>query len=183
MTLTRHAKIGLSALVVFQALFTLVVFFIQRPNPAPVTQNDLCNPCTVGKHWDAAREACVYNSSASTTVTHDPTDTFTNRHFTVTRTYLSNVLGNLNEVATQARIVPSFKNGVANGFKVFSIQPDSIYQQIGIQNGDVITHVNGQSINSPDKALEIYQRLQSARRIDVSFDRRGTSLTYTYEVT
>ena len=41
----------------------------------------------------------------------------------------------MNQIATQARIVPSFKNGVANGFKLFSIQPGSLYSAIGVENG------------------------------------------------
>ena len=72
-------------------------------------------------------------------------------------------LTDLSQLATQARIVPSFKNGVANGFKLFSIVPDSLYAKIGIQNGDVIRRINGYEMNSPDKALEIYQKLRDAK--------------------
>ncbi|MBT6177436.1 MAG: hypothetical protein HOI23_09305, partial [Deltaproteobacteria bacterium] len=73
---------------------------------------------------------------------------------------IDRVLNNLSEVATKARIVPSFKNGKPNGFKLFSIKPGSIYSKIGLRNGDVIQSVNGHEMNSPDKALEIYQKLK-----------------------
>ena len=78
--------------------------------------------------------------------------------YDVKKSVLDGTLSNLNAVATQARIVPSFKNGVANGFKVFSIQPNSFYTSIGVENGDVIQKINGYEINSPDKALEISTR-------------------------
>lgn len=102
--------------------------------------------------------------------------------YDITRGRLNATLGNLNQVATQARIVPSFQNGVANGFKLFSIQPGSIYSAIGIENGDVITRINGYDINSPDKALEIYQRLKDAQNVDLQVDRHGETLTYHYSI-
>lgn len=95
---------------------------------------------------------------------------------------LDQTLANLNKVATQARIVPSFKNGVANGFKLFSIRPGSIYSSIGVQNGDVITRINGFDINSPDKALEVYQRLKDARNVEIDIERRGQVIKKRYAI-
>ena len=75
-----------------------------------------------------------------------------------------------------------FKNGVANGFKLFSIVPDSLYSKIGIQNGDVIRRINGYEMNSPDKALEIYQKLRDANRIEVEVERRGDTVRKSYSI-
>jgi general secretion pathway protein C len=91
-------------------------------------------------------------------------------------------LSNLNTIATQARIVPSFKNGVANGFKLFSIQPGSLYSSIGIENGDVIQRINGYEINSPDKALEIYQKLREASRVTIEIERNGHAIRKDYNI-
>jgi general secretion pathway protein C len=82
----------------------------------------------------------------------------------------------------QARIVPAFKDGQSEGFKLFSIRPDSIYTKIGVQNGDVIKRINGYDLNSPEKALEIYSKLKEASRIDIEIDRNGTSLSKTYTI-
>jgi len=103
--------------------------------------------------------------------------------FEIARDYLqANVLDNLSKVATQARIVPSFKNGKPNGFKLFSIKPGSIYAKIGMQNGDVIQKINGYEMNSPDKALEIYQKLKTANSISVDFLRRGKTKAHSYNI-
>ena len=103
-------------------------------------------------------------------------------HYQIERSTVNNALGNLNDLAMQARIVPSFKNGQANGFKLFSIKPDSLYSQIGIQNGDVIQRINGLDINSPDKALEAYGKLKSANALDLSVERNGQTLSYHYAI-
>lgn len=103
-------------------------------------------------------------------------------HYEVSREELNKTLGNLNEVAMQARIVPAFKDGVATGFKLFSIRPDSIYSKIGIQNGDVIRRINGFEINSPDKALEAYTKLKEASHIEIDVERNGSTVTKQYDI-
>lgn len=103
-------------------------------------------------------------------------------HYEVPRAEIDKTLSNLNDVAMQARIVPAFKDGVAQGFKLFSIRPDSIYTKIGIQNGDVIRRINGYDLNSPEKALEIYSKLKEASRIDIEVERNGAVLQKTYNV-
>lgn len=103
--------------------------------------------------------------------------------YEVSRSVIDGSLSNLNAVATQARIVPSFKNGVANGFKLFSIQPNSLYANIGVENGDVIQRINGYEINSPDKALEVYQKLRTSPHITIELERNGKPVRKEYNVT
>jgi general secretion pathway protein C len=102
--------------------------------------------------------------------------------YEIERSVIDTTLGDLNRIATQARIVPSFKNGVANGFKLFSIQPGSLYSSIGIQNGDVIQRVNGYEINSPEKALELYQKLKEAGNVVIEGDRGGSPFRKEYTI-
>jgi general secretion pathway protein C len=102
--------------------------------------------------------------------------------YEIDRTVIDSTLSNLNTIATQARIVPSFRNGVANGFKLFSIQPGSLYASIGIENGDVIQRVNGYEINSPEKALELYQKLREAPHVTIELDRGGQVIRKEYNI-
>jgi general secretion pathway protein C len=103
-------------------------------------------------------------------------------NYEVPRGEVDRALANLNDLAMQARIVPAFKDGQAEGFKLFSIRPDSLYSKIGIVNGDVIKRINGFEMNSPEKALEVYTKLKDANRIDIEVDRNGTTLRKTYNV-
>lgn len=91
-------------------------------------------------------------------------------------------LSNLNALATQARIVPSFKNGQSNGFRIYSIKPGSLFQKIGIKNGDVIQRINSMDINSPEKALEIYSKLKTEKNLQIDLLRRGSKTTLDYTV-
>ncbi len=128
----------------------------------------------------------VYNPAGPTGPSPTPVDgvrSLGDNRYEVQHRLIESSLSNLNTVATQARIVPSFKNGVANGFKVFSIQPGSLYAAIGVENGDVIQKINGYEINSPDKALEIYQKLRDSRHITLEIERNGQALLKDYNVT
>ncbi len=100
--------------------------------------------------------------------------------YVVSRSEIMKATTNLNVLARQARIVPA--RGEA-GFKIFSIRPNSLYSQIGLQNGDVIKNINGIDISSPDKALEAYQRLRNADKISLNIVRGGKpeSMEYTIE--
>jgi general secretion pathway protein C len=92
-------------------------------------------------------------------------------------------LNNLAELSTQARIVPAFEGGKTVGFKLFSIRPGSLYSKIGLQNGDVITRINGYEMSSPEKGLEIYGKLKDAKQVTVDLKRRGKPQTLDYNIT
>ncbi len=102
--------------------------------------------------------------------------------YEIDRSVLDSTLGDLNKVATQARIVPSFENGAANGFKLFSIQPGSLYASIGIENGDVVQRVNGYELNSPEKALELYQKLKESGHVTIQLKRGGQVIQKEYNI-
>ncbi len=102
--------------------------------------------------------------------------------YEVLRGEIDTTLANFSEVATQARIVPVSKDGQVQGFKLFSIRPDSIYTKVGIQNGDVIRKINGYELNSVEKALELYTKLKDANRIDIEYERAGFKGHRTYNI-
>ncbi len=99
--------------------------------------------------------------------------------YRIGREDLNRATANLNSLASEARIVPDKQE---NGFKIFSIRPGSIWQKIGIQNGDVIKSINGIDLSSPDKALEAYGRLRNASKLSLDIVRRGKRETMEYTI-
>jgi general secretion pathway protein C len=103
-------------------------------------------------------------------------------HYEIDRSLVDMVLGDPNLVARGARIVPSIKDGKANGFKVYAIRPNSAFAKIGLQNGDTLHSVNGFEMTSPDKALEVYTKVKSANNLTVTMTRRGQPVTMEYSI-
>ncbi len=102
--------------------------------------------------------------------------------YEIRRSALNKVLTNTTLLARSARIVPSVRNGKPNGFKLYAIRPGSLYSLLGMFNGDTISAINGHSITTPDKALEVYTKLRSASHLSITFNRRGKTLSHDYTI-
>jgi general secretion pathway protein C len=105
----------------------------------------------------------------------------TNRYMLDRSTVNSN-LKNMAPLFTQIRATPQIENGVAHGFRLTEIQPDSIFQQIGLQNGDLLNAVNGQSVGDPAKALVMLQSLQTMPAITLDVVRNGAPTQLHYNI-
>jgi general secretion pathway protein C len=61
----------------------------------------------------------------------------------------------------QARIRPFFSDGKPDGLLLYGIRNDSVFQQIGLKNGDIVKSINGSDILSAQDAVTIYQSLNT----------------------
>lgn len=102
--------------------------------------------------------------------------------FNVARTEVDKALADLNQVLTQARAIPNIENGQASGYKLFQIVPGSIYDKLGLQNGDVIKGLNGQPVNDPGKAFEMLNELKTSSFLELSVMREGKTSNFSYNI-
>lgn len=98
------------------------------------------------------------------------------------RSTLESVLGNMGLLSRSARIVPEMKDGKAAGFRLFAVRPEGPFALIGMQNGDIISSINGLEITSPEKALEVYAKLKSASHLSLGMERNGQKITKEYNI-
>jgi len=91
----------------------------------------------------------------------------------VKKTDIDNAFNDMGKILTQARIRPYFFSGKPDGFIISRIKPESIFQKMGMQNGDIIQTVNDQPIKSPNEMLKLYNGLKSGSAINLSIKRRG----------
>jgi len=98
------------------------------------------------------------------------------------RSTLDSVLGNMSLLSRAARIVPEIRDGKSGGFRLYAVRPEGPFALIGMQNGDVLYGINGLEMTSPEKALEVYSKLKSARHLSVSLERNGQKITKEYTI-
>ena len=103
-------------------------------------------------------------------------------NYEVQRQTVDSLLGNMSLLSRSARIVPEIRDGKAAGFRLFSVRPDGPFAKIGLQNGDVISAINGLEMTSPDKALEVYTKLKSASHLSVGLERNGQKINKEYNI-
>ena len=82
----------------------------------------------------------------------------------------------------QARVVPYFKNGKSAGYKIKAIDKGSLYEKLGLINNDIIKEINGEEIDSPEKAFQLLKLLRNEREISLSLMRGNTSKNLTYYI-
>lgn len=102
--------------------------------------------------------------------------------YDISRDSIDTVLSNMSALSTDARVVPDFKGGKQRGFKLFSIKPKSVFAKIGLKNGDVLKSVNGYTLSSPDKILEVYGKLKDSEQVALEVLRRGKPRSFEYSI-
>jgi len=88
---------------------------------------------------------------------------------------------NFNELLKQARMEPRIVAGKTDGFIVRMLRANSLLDQLGLRRGDVVMAINNLALDSPEKALQIFQQLREAQNIKVDLLRNDRPLTLEYE--
>src|SRR5512137_964558 len=102
--------------------------------------------------------------------------------FMVDQREIASSTENLNQVLTQARALPYLEGGKTVGFRISEIVPGSIYEKIGLVNGDVVQRVNSQDVDDPGRFFQLYQGLKDEKRISIDLLRNGQRQSLNYEV-
>lgn len=102
--------------------------------------------------------------------------------FVVDQREVAGSMENMNQLLTQARVVPVIDNGKTTGFRIFAITPSSLYEKIGLINGDVIQKINGVEIDDPNKFFQTYQNLKDEKNVTVDIVRNGAKQSLNYEI-
>ncbi len=82
----------------------------------------------------------------------------------------------ISQILSSARIVPQYFEGQMQGMRVDSIKDDSVFQKVGLQNGDVITEVNGIVIDRVEATSAIFDEFATAEQIDIAALRGGSAV-------
>jgi general secretion pathway protein C len=104
--------------------------------------------------------------------------------YAIKRADLLKYTNDLSSVLMQARAVPNRVPGTGeiNGFRLLDIQPGSIFEQLGLQRMDVIKGVDGNPVDSPAKAMELYNALKNSNKLGLQIERSGKTETLNYNI-
>ena len=102
--------------------------------------------------------------------------------YAVERSTINSSMQNMSQLLTEIRALPVLQNGTANGFRLSEIQPGSIFEQIGLQDGDVLTAVSGQQLNDPARAMQMLSTLQTRSDVTLNVLRNGAPVQLSYTI-
>ncbi|MBW2187179.1 MAG: hypothetical protein JRG71_12510 [Deltaproteobacteria bacterium] len=92
------------------------------------------------------------------------------------------IRNNIGSIIKQVRIDPHIVGGVTQGFVIRRIQRNTLLSQMGLKRGDILHAVNGVTLDSPEKGLQIFQQLREAKSLSLDLKRAGQSLNFQYEI-
>jgi general secretion pathway protein C len=95
---------------------------------------------------------------------------------------LTAALDNPAQAMSDARLLPSQKDGKVEGFKASEVKPNGVFAMIGIKNGDVLLRLNDFPMDSPDKALQSFIALKGQNRLKLDIIRDGQPQTFNYDI-
>jgi general secretion pathway protein C len=94
--------------------------------------------------------------------------------FEVSRAEVQQTMENPMEFFSQMRAMPHIVNGKTDGFSISQVAPGSVFDQLGLQNGDMLTSIDGQPVTNPMQAMGLIQAVKTASAIDLTVNRGGT---------
>jgi type II secretion system protein C len=105
-------------------------------------------------------------------------------NFTIPKSVFDNAISpeNLPVLLTQARVVPFWRDGKAEGFKFINIKSGSIFEKLGLRRGDVLKSINGQ-VPEMQKGFQMLSDLKDESNFTLELERRGVPQTFSYQKT
>ena len=103
----------------------------------------------------------------------------------VPKAAVDHYLLNLTDLLTAALATPHFRTtGVGapamDGFQLGEIKAGSVVEQLGLKNGDVITEVNGEKLDSLATVMRLAGQVQSLAQTKMLVLRAGKPLTFVF---
>jgi general secretion pathway protein C len=95
---------------------------------------------------------------------------------------LNAALDNIGQAMSDARLLPSQKDGKVEGFRASEVKPSGVFAMVGIKNGDVLQRLNDFPIDSPDKALQSFIALKGQNKLKLDLIRDGRPVTFNYDI-
>ncbi len=95
---------------------------------------------------------------------------------------LNAALSNIGQAMTDARLLPSVKDGKVEGFRLSEVKPQGVFAAVGLKNGDILMRINDFPIDSPEKAIQSFMTLKGQSRIKLDLVRDGAPTTLTYDI-
>lgn len=80
------------------------------------------------------------------------------------------------------RAQPVFSNGVQKGYRVYPGRDRQQFVRLGLQPGDLVTSVNGSTLDDPNRSSEILNTLTASSTAQITIERNGTNQQLTLDM-
>jgi general secretion pathway protein C len=156
----------------------LAMFQVEGARSKPV----VATPAVRERPKTTKRISAARNAGLSEEEIEEGIEKINDTNFNISRSMLNKVLDNAGRLIGIAAVAPKTEGGRPVGMEIRGIRPNTLLTKLGIQNGDILESVNGQSLTSTDAALGAYTTLRTADKFNLSVRRGNQSMVINYNL-
>lgn len=98
------------------------------------------------------------------------------------QTYREDLLKNPSRLMSLLQADPVMQNGNFVGFRLRPKTNDPLFKQLGLQPGDIVTHINGVELNSPERGIQAMRDLIDASELVMTIERAGSRMDIQHQI-
>lgn len=96
--------------------------------------------------------------------------------------YRTALVENPAALADLIQITPATNGGQFSGFTLNPGRDRDLFRKFGFRSGDVVTSVNGVSLDDPMKGMQVFNSLSMTSELDITVMRNGQEVSLSFEV-
>lgn len=100
----------------------------------------------------------------------------------LSRDYVKQSLQNMSQIMQEALIRPYIEDGETVGFQLDNISSGSFFEEIGMQDNDIIMQMDDEQLQDPRQFLDFAQTLDRRNEVDLKIRRDGQERIVTYRL-
>ncbi len=130
-----------------------------------------------------AKKFTVLNPAAGRKLLNKQQDGIRNvgNHFYIKKALRDESMKDMNNILTQARAVQIRNPDGSYSFKMTEIVAGSLYSKLNIQDGDIISGINGKKIENINELMNMFGKIKDVNNLSLTFTRQGQEQTQDYE--
>jgi general secretion pathway protein C len=105
------------------------------------------------------------------------------RRSTATPTVQQVVQQNAASFTDVVRPQPYMPNGQLKGYRIYPGRNRQQFAALGLRPGDLVTAINGMSLNNPTQGMQLFRSLGDATQVSLTVERNGEEQTMTLDTT
>lgn len=100
----------------------------------------------------------------------------------VSRSDVDAQLKDMGTMLSQAQLRPYYADGVPDGFMITNIKPGSIYEKIGLTEGDIVQGTNDRRLVTADDMTALYNSMKAGSSLTLKIKRGGQQQNLQYVI-
>jgi type II secretion system protein C len=102
--------------------------------------------------------------------------------YALKRDDIRNALAHSSQLFSEIHAIPNIQNGKVNGFTLSEIEPGSVFEDLGLEDGDLLTAIDGKQLQNPAEAVGLLSTIQSRSALDITVMRDGRPVQLHYDI-